>query len=417
MKFKSLLGLLCLGLWLAAPALAQEKVLRVGSMGPFTGPAARTGEEFKNSINMVFEAVNYKVGDYKIEFYWIDSESDAEKAARAYEQAVVRDKIEVGFGGWHSWCSLSAMEVTAKYKLPHFFAFGAGYEINEKYKADPGKYKYWVGKGWPTAYKLSIGYVDAFEDAIKQGRWAVKEKKAAVYGVDNDWGRNFGNAIGQQLKDAGWEVVSYDWLQLGETDFHPLLSRLKRENVALVAGTMSDPPAISAFTKQAREVNLKSLIVADGLGWVGEWYDLTGDASDYILDMIPQWTTPKAQAFREAFKKKYNGMEPGPSTAGLCYDTASFFLKVLQTTLEKYGELTTASITKCAEELVMTGQLTLDNGIMMKEYQYTPESFPDLVVGNDHYMFPVIQYKGGEPIMVWPPAFKTTDLIIPDWVK
>ena len=37
--------------------------------------------------------VDYKVGDYKIELKWIDSESDAEKGGRAYEQAIVKDKI------------------------------------------------------------------------------------------------------------------------------------------------------------------------------------------------------------------------------------------------------------------------------------------------------------------------------------
>ncbi|MGL4209472.1 MAG: ABC transporter substrate-binding protein, partial [Candidatus Adiutrix sp.] len=284
------------------------------------------------------------------------------------------------------------------------------------YHADPEKYKYWVGKGWPAAAKLSIGYVDALEDAIKKGIWKPEAKKAAVYGVDNDWGRNFGNAIGKQLTDAGWEIVSYDWVQLGETDFHPLLNKLKRSRAALVVGTMSDPPSISAFTKQTREVNLKSLVISDGLGWVGEWYELTGEFSDYILDMVPQWTTDKSQAFKEAFIEKYN-FEPGPSTAGMCYDTATFFRKVLQTTLEKYGELNTANITKCAEELVMVGELTLTEGIMMKEYKYTKESFPDLVVGNDHYMFPVIQYMKGEPAMIWPPYFKKQDILIPAWAK
>ncbi|MDR1296889.1 MAG: ABC transporter substrate-binding protein [Deltaproteobacteria bacterium] len=400
----------------AGQALAQEKVLRVGSLGPFTGPSSRVGEEFKNSINMVFEAVDYKVGDYKIEFYWIDSESDAEKSARAYEQTVVRDKIEVGFGGWHSWVSLSCMEIAAKYQIPHFFAFGAGSEINDKYNNDKEKYKYWVGKGWPTAYKLSQGYVDALEDAIASGRWKPAEKKAAIFGVDNDWGRNFGNSLGEQLKAAGWEIVSYDWVPLGETEFFPLINKLKNANVALVGGTMSDPPSVSSFTKQTKEAGLKSLVISDGLGWVGEWYELTEDASDYILDMIPQWTTPKAQAFKEAFTKKY-GIDPGPSTAGLCYDTASFFLKVLQTTLEKYGELTRETIAKAAEELVITGELTLTEGIMMKEYKYTPEVFPDLVVGDDYYMFPVIQYMKGESIMVWPSHVRTTEIAIPDYAK
>lgn len=65
----------------------------------------------------------------------------------------------------------------------------------------------------------------------------------------------------------------------------------------------------------------------------------------------------------------------------------------------------------------MTGRLTYADGIMMKEYKYAPETFPDLIVGNDHYMFPVIQYKGGQSTMVWPPAFKTADITIPDRAK
>ncbi len=415
MKLLKMLCLMAALAMLASPALAQEKVFKVGSIGPFTGPAARTGEEFKNAINMVFEEIDYKVGDYKIEFVWVDSESDAEKGARAYEQAIVKDKIDVGYGGWHSWVALSCMEVASKYKMPHFFHFGAGSEINDKYKADPEKYKYWVGKGWPTAYKLSQGYVDMLEDAIAKGIWKPGAKKAAVYGVDNDWGRNFGNSVGQQLEAAGWEVVSYDWVPLGETDFYPLLNKLKRAGAAVVIGTMSDPPSISAFTKQTREVNLKSLVVADSLGWVGEWYELTGDFSDFMLDMIPQWT-PQGQIFKEAFTKKY-GFEPGPSTAGLCYDTATFFRKVLQTTLEKYGDLTTENLMKCAEEMVVPGELSLTEGIMMKEYKYTKENFPDLEVGNDYYMFPVIQYMKGQSTMIWPPHVKTGDLQVPAWAK
>ncbi len=109
MKLVKLLGVFLLTLVFVAPAGAQEKVLKVGSLGPFTGPAARTGEEFKKAINMVFEEIDYKVGDYKIEFVWVDSESDAEKGARAYEQAIVKDKLDVGYGGWHSWVSLSCM--------------------------------------------------------------------------------------------------------------------------------------------------------------------------------------------------------------------------------------------------------------------------------------------------------------------
>lgn len=397
-------------------AMAEEKTLKVGSIAPLTGPASRVGEEFKNSITMAFDEIGWKIGDNKIEIVWIDSESDAEKAAKAYERAIVKDGIDVGYNTWHSWVSVSCMEVAAKYKMPHFFSFGAGKLINDNYKKDPEKYKYWVGKTWPLAEKLSIGYIKSLDEAIANGTWTPKSKKVAVYGVDNDWGRNFGAAVKKQFEDDGWEVVIEEYAQLGETEFYPLLSKIKRAKVAVAVGSMSDPPSVSAFIKQSREVGVKSMIISDGLGWVGEWYNLTGDASDYVLDQIPQWNTPKAVQFRDQFKAKY-GFEPGASSGGLCYDTARFFIKVLKTTQEKYGALTRENLVKCAEELVMTGKLTFTDGIMIEEYKYTPETFPDPVVGKGAYIFPVIQYFKGNANIVWPDEWKTADIQIPDNLK
>jgi branched-chain amino acid transport system substrate-binding protein len=97
-----------------AAEAATEKIVKIGSIGPFTGPAARVGQEFKNAIEMAFDQIDWKIGDYKVQFVWIDSESDAEKAVKAYEKAIVRDKIDVGFNSWHTWVSASCMEVAAK---------------------------------------------------------------------------------------------------------------------------------------------------------------------------------------------------------------------------------------------------------------------------------------------------------------
>lgn len=419
-----LLGLiLCLGMIALGPLGftgvangAEEKILKVGSIGPFTGPASRVGEEFKDAIQMAFDEINWKIGDYKVEMVWIDSESDAEKAAKAYEKAIVHDKIDVGFNTWHAWVSASCMDVAAKYKTPHFFSFGAGKLINEKYKSDPAKYKYWVGKTWPTPEKLSIGYVKTVEEAIAKGTFKPESKKVAIYGVDNDWGRNFGAAVKKQFEDAGWKVATEDYVQLGETEFYPLLNKIKREHVAVAVGSMSDPPSVAAFIKQSREVGVKSLIISDGLGWVGEWYKLTGDASDYVLDQIPQYATPEAKKFRDDFTKRF-GFEPGASSAAMCYDTVRYFIKVLQTTLKDYGALNKETLQKCADEQVIPGKLTFTGGIMMKEYKYTPETFPDPVVGKGYYIFPVIQYFGGKGEVVWPEDVKTTDLKIPPGAK
>ena len=55
------------------------------------------------------ENINYQVGDYQIELVWVDSQSDPEKATRAYEEAIVQDGIQAGVLNWHSSVAVSAM--------------------------------------------------------------------------------------------------------------------------------------------------------------------------------------------------------------------------------------------------------------------------------------------------------------------
>jgi branched-chain amino acid transport system substrate-binding protein len=384
------------------PAAApKEKVLKVGVVAPITGPNSMVGEEFKNAVTMAFDAIDWKIGDYKVEVVWVDEETDPEKATRAYEAAITRDNITCGILNWDASVAVALMEVSAQHKVPHFFAMGTAEVVDEKYFSDE-KYTYWIAKGWPLPSKLTISYITVLDNAMKDGIFAPGEKKAALYGTDDDWARGFATAVGGQLKDAGWEIVSEDYIPIGETDLYPLLTKLKGLDVSLIAGTMSDAAAFSAFIKQSREIGIDSLIIADGLGWVGEWYTLTGDASDGVIDQIPGWTSDKAIKFRDDFNARWE-FEPSPSAAGLAYDEANFFIKIAQRTYEKYGKIDRESLYKVGREELATGQLTYTDGILMKEYKLTADSMPDFVVGPDAFAFPVIQYFGGVGTVIYPP--------------
>jgi len=392
----------------AAPAAAQPaketEVFKLGILGPFSGPAARTGEEFKGAATMAFDAINWQIGHYKIEPVWIDSQSDPAKSAQAYEQAVVQDGIKAGILNWHSSVAVSCMEITAKYKIPHFYGFGATEVVNEKFNSDREKYGYWMIKGWPSTYLYTKPYVEALEDAIAAGQWTPEKKTAAIYGEDTDLGRSFGAAIKSQLEDEGWTIVAEEFFDIAQTEFYPLLNKLKDLEPALVAGTSTAPPSLSAFIKQADEVGLKSIIIADGLGWVGEWYDLTGSSSNYVLDQIPGWATEKSKKFAEDFKARWN-LDPSPSAAGLAYDGTNFFIKMAQELYAKEGELTSQNIYQFVKENIWTGKWTYKDGIVMTEYKYTDETIPDMVVGKGYYLFPVRQYMDGVGYIVYPPEW------------
>lgn len=411
-----ILGVLVMGVW-SSPLLGQQKTLKIGVIGPMTGPNARVGTAIMHATQMAFEEINYQIGDYKIKLVPIDSESDPEKGVRAYTKAVLQEGIQATLNNWHSSVAVAMMDVAARYKIPHFFGGAATKVIIDKYEKNPEKYQYWeVGKFWPVPSKLTKAYVETIKEAIKKGLWDPDAKKVSVFGENTDWGRSFGKAIAEDFREAGWEVVTEDYFPMEETDFYPLLTKVKKAGATVLAGTHTTPASYASLIKQAREVGLKSLIIADGLGWMGEWYELTGEASNYVLDQIPQWTTDEAKAFRDRFEKKW-GVKPSASSAGLMYDGAGFLIKILRKTYELYGELNSKTIHKVAHELVRTGKLTYTEGILMKEYKYTPETVPDPVVDKDHFIYPVIQYFEGEGTVVWPEEWAEADLQIPEYLK
>ena len=402
---------------LAASTALAEKVLKVGIMGPMTGPTAKVGEEFRNATEMAMEKIGYRIGDYKIEIVWVDSQSDPAKATNAYSEAVERGGIQAGIMNWHSSVAVAVMEVTAQYKIPHFGGMGAASTVNEKWVQDPQKYNYWAGKGWPFPAKLIVGYIDVLEDAIDRGAWKPEKKLVAVACEETDWGRDIGQGFVEQFKAKGWVVVSEDYYPIAQTDFYPLMGKFKDAGVSAVAVSCTAPTAASAFVKQAREVGVskKAMIVFDGLGWVGEWYKLTGRASDGVIDMIPQLATPAAKAWAEAFKKKA-GFKPSPSSGGLTYDLVNVWIKTAQRALEKHGKLDSESIHEVQVSELQTGKLTYtaaDGAIIMPRFRYLPETNPDPVVGRDDFYFPVIQYKGGKGLIVYPPDWKEADLVLP----
>jgi branched-chain amino acid transport system substrate-binding protein len=365
---------------------------------------------------MALDQSHYRIGDYNIEPVWIDEQSDPVKASRAYEEAVIRDKIQAGILNWHSSVAVACMDVAAKFQVPHFFGVGATEIVNQKFHSDPSKYGYWMAKMWPVPAKLSISYVKAIESAIKSGAWHPGAKTLAIYGEDTDWGRSLGAALRTQFEQATWQVVAEEYFSLSETEFYPLLNKLKNLDASLLAGTSTAAPTMSAFIKQAREVGLRNLIIADGLGWVGEWHELTGDASDGVVDQNPRWTTPAARAFRDEYTKRWNDL-PSPSSAGLAFDSANLFLKLAQATLAQYGALNKSTIYRFGREKLWTGEFTYSDGVVMRKYQFTPETIPDPVVGTGFYMFPVIQYQGGEGMVIWPPEWKEKELQAPGNVK
>ena len=388
----------------AKPVARADGIFRLGILGPFSGPSESTGTEFSGAVEMAFEAIEWRIGDYQVEPVWIDSRSNPDAAVEAYEQAIVEDGIQAAILNWHSSVAVACMDVAAEYQIPHIFPYGATDVVNETFRSNPEKYGYWMNKGWPTPAKLTTAYVQAVEDAIADGTWQPEQKTFALCAEDTDWGRSFAAALGQQLETEGWAMIAEEYTPLDWVDFYATLNKFQAEGVALVGVTNTSMPTFAAFINQADEIGLESLIIADGLGWGGEWYRMTGESSDYVIDQIPGWATAEGRQFAEAFEQRW-GVSPSASAAGLAYDGTNMFIEVAKNALEEHGELTSETIYTWAKENLQTGKWSYTDGIVMEVYQYTPDTMPDPVVGEGYYTFPVRQYFDGQGKIIFPPEW------------
>jgi branched-chain amino acid transport system substrate-binding protein len=106
--------------------------LKIGSFGPFTGPASRTGDEIRNGVELALEDAR-AAGDLPltidgqkrdVEIVWIDSQSSPEKAVKAVQDAITRQGVQFLANGWHSSVAMAITDAEAPYRIVHIGHLG-----------------------------------------------------------------------------------------------------------------------------------------------------------------------------------------------------------------------------------------------------------------------------------------------------
>ena len=401
-------------------AATAGDTLKIGVMGPFTGPASRTGDSFKKGFAMALEDARREglipVGlggkKYDVDLVYIDSQSDPEKAVKADTDAISQQGVKFIVGGWHSSVAMAVMDVEAPYKIVHIGHLGEAQTIDEKINKDPAKYAGWF-KGWPAPPIFAGLYGPPLKYFMEKELWQPANKKAAVLVEDTDYGRGWGDALRGSLEGAGFEVMPYDVTALDETEFTPLITKYKAQQVSLVAMTSTGSVSSSNFVKQFRSQDLKALLLGHGLTWFSEWYKLTGDASDYTVTAdSPRIIVPWQQKWVDRYKAKYNE-DPSIAACGHMYD----YLMLGLTVLNKANTLD-------FDRLVETTLDTPYKGIW-QYYRFAREKGPralaphDVMTGDfmNGFFFPMVQLMKGDAPIIWPLEYAKQKFESPPWLS
>lgn len=231
-------------------ASAQETI-RIGFVGPYTGPFAVAGQSFKHGVEAYMALHGDKAGGKKVEVIWRDSAgADPTLAKRLAEELVVKDKVSM-LGGFYLSPEVAATApVVNAAKVPLFIVNAATPALM---KMSP----YFVRMGQAINQPAELAATYARQQSKSRGYVAVGD-----YGPGHIVEESFIN----KFKAEGGQIVGNARVPLNTADFAPVAERIANANPDILQIFLPPGAASVGFSKAlaARGLTQKVMIIGQG---------------------------------------------------------------------------------------------------------------------------------------------------------
>lgn len=341
---KTTMTLLGLSLLMVACGGKQEAkeagVIKIGGLGPLTGPVAVYGVSATNGAKLAFEEINKAEGvlGKQIEFVLLDEKGDSTEAVTAYNR-LIDEGIVALVGDITSKPTLAVAEIAAQDNMPMVTPTGTQFNITE---AGPNVFR--------------VCFTDPYQGVIlaNLAKNNLNAKTAAIMvNTSSDYSDGIAQSFAEEAKKIGLKIVAQEGYAEGDKDFRAQLTKIAATNpdVLLVPEYYEQTALI---TTQAREVGIKAKFIGPD-GWDGVAKALDASAypaieNSYFTNHYSlEDTSEKIQSFAAAYRAKYN--EDPSAFSALSYDAAY----LVKEAIEKAGNTEKDAIVKAMKEIDFTG--------------------------------------------------------------
>jgi branched-chain amino acid transport system substrate-binding protein len=305
MKLKSFAGVLaagaCLSLAFSCAKAGSSSTLNIGLQAPLTGSYSAEGEWAKRSAEVAADLINTAGGidGKKIKIVAVDDAGNPKDSALA-AQKLISQGVKLVVGSYGSGITIpaadlydgagvvsvgygcTAVRLTMDKKRPYFFRTCGRDDTQSAFFADVVK-------------KLGVKKVAIMHDNTDYGKGVAEDAK---------------KFLADQVAAKTVEIVYYDSITPGETDYSAVVQKLKTLKPDLWFYTSYYSEA-GLLVKQARQIGLNCLFVGSNAVPNPEFVKIAGPAavkgSLMLNEPMPQFLSyPESKAFMEAYKAKYN---------------------------------------------------------------------------------------------------------------
>jgi len=247
------------------PAIAVPETVKIGLVGPKTGPLALFYEEMSWAIGHAKKATGNSITingtKHPLEIVAKDSQSNPNRASEVAQELILKDKVHIvtTFATPETvtpvadQCELNGTPCVSNDDPLESYFFGR--------KGDPKKPFEWTYNYFFSGSELVRCHISTWS-RVKTN------KKLGVLWANDDDGRVFAKVMPPVLTAGGFHVIDPGRFDLPASDFTPEISKFKAENVDIVFAVIPGPD-FTIFWNQCAQQGFKPKLVTAGK--VGEF--------------------------------------------------------------------------------------------------------------------------------------------------
>ncbi len=302
----------------AAPAAAQEAVIKIGHVGPLTGGIAHLGKDNENGAKLAIDEANaagVTIDGKKVKFEMVAEDDQADpKVGTTVAQKLVDAKVAGVVGHLNSGTTIPASAIYNQAGIPMISGSATNPKLTEQ--------------GFQVAFRV-VGRDDQQGPAVANYLAAnVKPKVVAVIDDATAYGEGLANEVEKALKASGVTVLPREKGTDKTTDWKAVLTKIKgKKPDAVFYGGMDATGG--PLLKQARELGIKAVFSYGDGACTDKMKELAGDAAEGLICSqagIPVQAASKK--FLDGYKAKFT-IDP-ILYAPFTYDAANLLIEAMK---------------------------------------------------------------------------------------
>lgn len=317
MKRTVIMALLTAVILMFGSGIAGAKTLKLGTMGPLTGPYAADGNDIKNGAQTavdVFKAQGGIPGFDDIELLPQDTACDPRQAV-ASANKLINEEVDGVVGSYCSSATLPASEVLDEESIVMITPASTNEQV--------------TSRGLPYMFRMCGRDDDQSTIAIEFMQKMLKSKSIYIVDDKTAYSQGLADNVEKLAEKAGLKVLGHEHVNQGDKDFSAILTKVKSTNPDVYYMSMQNSATGALMLIQAKRMGIDADVVGQDAVYHPQLIEIAKDAANGVY-LTFGYIDDNAPAYKE-FLAKYEPKFGAPGAySGYAYDSAMAYLKAVK---------------------------------------------------------------------------------------